>query len=91
MLDLPAESADEDHSAAELKYQRLKVRIHEKLVDSLDLSLLAHVTEQELSVEMKSLAAELVAEEVPKATWFCARDSKRSCSTKSSASARWNR
>ncbi|GDY11011.1 secretion system protein TadA [Planctomycetia bacterium] len=66
MLDLPAESADEDHSAAELKYQRLKVRIHEKLVDSLDLSLLAHVTEQELSVEMKSLAAELVAEEVPK-------------------------
>ena len=66
VLDLPAESADEDHSAAELKYQRLKVRIHEKLVDSLDLSLLAHVTEQELSVEMKSLAAELVAEEVPK-------------------------
>lgn len=66
MLDLPAESADEDHSAAQLKYQRLKVRIHEKLVDSLDLSLLAHVTEQELSVEMKSLAAELVAEEVPK-------------------------
>ncbi len=66
MLDLPAESADEDDSAAELKYQRLKVRIHEKLVDSLDLSLLAHVTEQELSVEMKSLAAELVAEEVPK-------------------------
>lgn len=66
MLDVPAESADEDHSAAELKYQRLKVRIHEKLVDSLDLSLLAHVTEQELSVEMKSLAAELVAEEVPK-------------------------
>lgn len=90
MLDLPAESADEDHSAAELKYQRLKVRIHEKLVDSLDLSLLAHVTEQELSVEMKSLAAELVAEEVPKSNMVL-RDSKRSCSTKSSASARWNR
>ncbi len=70
MVDLPGVSADVDTdsnvAAAELEYQRLKVRIHEKLVDSLDLSLLAHVSEQELSGEVKTLAAELVAEEVPK-------------------------
>ena len=33
------DSADE----SELAFQRLKVRIHERLVDSLDLSMLAHV------------------------------------------------
>ena len=68
MVELPGVSADTDGDvdAAELEYQRLKVRIHEKLVDSLDLSLLAHVSEQELSGEVKTLAAELVAEEVPK-------------------------
>ena len=67
MVDLPGVSADTDRDvdAAELEYQQLKVRIHEKLVDSLDLSLLAHVSEQELSGEVKALAAELVAEEVP--------------------------
>ena len=67
MVDLPGVSADTDRDvyAAELEYQQLKVRIHEKLVDSLDLSLLAHVSEQELSGEVKTLAAELVAEEVP--------------------------
>ena len=68
MVELPGVSADtfEEVDAAELDYQRLKVRIHEKLVDSLDLSLLAHVSEKELSGEVKTLAAELVAEEVPK-------------------------
>ena len=67
MVDLPGVSADTDRDvyAAELEYQQLMVRIHEKLVDSLDLSLLAHVSEQELSGEVKTLAAELVAEEVP--------------------------
>ena len=68
MVELPAVSDDlaAEIDATELDYQRLKVRIHEKLVDSLDLSLLAHVSEQELSGEVKTLAAELVAEEIPK-------------------------
>ncbi len=67
MVDLPGVSVDTDRAVdtAELEYQQLKVRIHEKLVDSLDLSLLAHVSEQELSGEVKALAAELVAEEIP--------------------------
>lgn len=53
---------DED----ELDYQKLKVRIHERLVDSLDLSMLAQVPEEELASEVRALAIELVREEVPK-------------------------
>lgn len=68
MVDLPGIDSDPgvEIDAAELEYQRLKVRIHEKLVDSLDLSLLAHVSEAELSDEVQALSKELIAEEVPK-------------------------
>ena len=68
MVELPGVESDSEVEidAAELEYQRLKVRIHEKLVDSLDLSLLAHVSESELSGEVQVLAKELIAEEVPK-------------------------
>ncbi len=51
---------------AELRFQRLKVAIHEKLVDSLDLSLLAHVAQSELEKEVRAVAEEIVREEAPK-------------------------
>jgi len=47
----------------ELRFQRLKVDVHEKLVDSLDLSMLAHVPAEELNAEVRSVVAELIAEE----------------------------
>lgn len=50
----------DDH---ELEYQRFKVHIHERLVDSLDLSMLAHVPQKELEVEVRQLATEIIAEE----------------------------
>ncbi len=50
---------------AELAFQRAKVRLHERLVDSLDLSLLAHVAQEELAREVRALAAELLPEECP--------------------------
>jgi len=53
---------DED----ELRFQQLKVSVHEKLVDSLDLSLLAHVAQSELEKEVRAVAEEIVREEVPK-------------------------
>lgn len=61
MLDPAQVSGDvDDH---ELQYQRFKVHIHERLVDSLDLSMLAHVPQKELEVEVRQLATELIAEE----------------------------
>lgn len=51
--------------ADELEYQQAKVRLHERLVDTLDLSLLAHVNQQELSQEVRDLARELLPEECP--------------------------
>ena len=50
----------------ELRFQQLKVAIHEKLVDSLDLSLLAHVAQSELEKEVRAVALEIVREEAPK-------------------------
>ncbi len=50
----------------ELRFQQLKVAIHEKLVDSLDLSLLAHVAQSELEKEVRAVASEIVREEAPK-------------------------
>ena len=50
----------------ELRFQQLKVAIHEKLVDSLDLSLLAHVAQSELEKEVREVASEIVREEAPK-------------------------
>ena len=55
-----------DHSGVdpqELEFQRLKVDIHEKLVDSLDLSMLAHVPQQELELEVREIAAEVIVDE----------------------------
>ncbi len=47
----------------ELEFQQLKVDIHEKLVDSLDLSMLAHVPQQELELEVREIAAEVIVDE----------------------------
>lgn len=49
----------------ELAYQQLKVRIHERLVDSLDLSMLAHIPQDELAEEVRVVAAEVISEEEP--------------------------
>lgn len=49
----------------ELTYQRLKVRIHERLVDSLDLSMLAHVAREELTREVRALTQDVLVEEAP--------------------------
>uniref|UniRef100_A0A7C2K152 CpaF family protein n=1 Tax=Schlesneria paludicola TaxID=360056 RepID=A0A7C2K152_9PLAN len=49
----------------ELTYQRLKVRIHERLVDSLDLSMLAHVARDELTREVRALTQDVLVEEAP--------------------------
>ena len=47
----------------ELEFQQLKVDIHEKLVDSLDLSMLAHVPQQELEIEVREIATEVIVDE----------------------------
>ncbi|MHC4876242.1 MAG: CpaF family protein [Planctomycetota bacterium] len=47
----------------ELEFQKLKVDIHEKLVDSLDLSMLAHIPQPELELEVRDVAADVIAEE----------------------------
>lgn len=52
----------------ELKFQRLKVAIHEKLVDSLDLSMLAQVRQDQLEQEVRLVAQEIVKEEAPQLT-----------------------
>ena len=54
-----------DVDPGELAFQQAKVRLHERLVDSLDLSLLAHVAKDELAREVRALAAELLPEECP--------------------------
>ena len=47
----------------ELEFQQLKIRIHERLVDELDLSMLAHVSNDELSREVREISQELLIEE----------------------------
>jgi len=47
---------------SELRYQRLKVTIHENLVESLDLSLLAEVNQNDLTDQFQSVAQELCQE-----------------------------
>ncbi|MDX1969568.1 MAG: CpaF family protein, partial [Planctomycetaceae bacterium] len=64
-LRLAPQDSDSEVDADELAYQQLKVRLHERLVDSLDLSLLAHVAKDELAREVRSLAKELLSEEAP--------------------------
>lgn len=58
LLDSPLSAADsvDEH---ELAFQKLKVSIHEKLVDSLELSMLAEVRQEELEAEVRSIAEEL--------------------------------
>jgi pilus assembly protein CpaF len=46
----------------ELLFQRLKVAIHEELVESLELTMLAQVKEAELSSEVRAVAQELLRE-----------------------------
>lgn len=49
---------------AELHFQKQKVLIHQELVDSLDLSMLAQISEKELSAEVRVVAAEICDEHV---------------------------
>uniref|UniRef100_A0A7C4LI92 CpaF family protein n=1 Tax=Schlesneria paludicola TaxID=360056 RepID=A0A7C4LI92_9PLAN len=65
VLKAPA-SREDEVDESELAFQRLKVRIHERLVDSLDLSLLAHVSKEELAAEVRALTGDLLLEEAPK-------------------------
>lgn len=58
----PAAGLDEE----ELGFQKLKVRLHERLVESLDLSMLAHVPQAELADEVRHVAAEIISEDAPK-------------------------
>lgn len=60
MLDPGTDLGEVDEK--ELQYQQLKVEVHERLVDSLDLSMLAHVPQQELEIEVREIAAEVVGE-----------------------------
>jgi Flp pilus assembly protein, ATPase CpaF len=60
------ETRIDDIDADELSYQQLKVRIHERLVDSLDLSMLAHIPQDELAEEVRVVAADVIAEEEPR-------------------------
>jgi pilus assembly protein CpaF len=55
----------EDIDQRELEFQRIKVAIHEKLVDALDLSMLAHVPQDELADEVRAVAIEIVNEASP--------------------------
>lgn len=55
---------DDSHvDGKELAFQQLKIRIHERLVDELDLSMLAHVSQDELSEEVRQISKELLVEE----------------------------
>tara|TARA_R110002111_G_scaffold261984_1_gene336585 strand:- start:51440 stop:52792 length:1353 start_codon:yes stop_codon:yes gene_type:complete len=49
---------------AELHFQKQKVLIHQELVDSLDLSMLAQISEKELSAEVRVVAMEICDEHV---------------------------
>ncbi len=49
----------------ELRFQQLKVAIHEHLVESLDLSMLANVHQSQLEREVRLVAEDLVSDEAP--------------------------
>ncbi len=53
-----------ENREAELHFQKQKVLIHQELVDSLDLSMLAQISEKELSVEVRAVAIEICDEHV---------------------------
>lgn len=56
------DSVPEHVDRRELLFQRLKVAIHEELVESLELTMLAQVKEAELSNEVRAVAQELLRE-----------------------------
>lgn len=58
------ESFVPENREAELHFQKQKVLIHQELVDSLDLSMLAQISEKELSAEVRSVATEICDEHV---------------------------
>lgn len=60
LTELPADS----RTSPEREYQRLKVRLHEKLVDSLNLALLAELPQEELEREVRLVGEELIDEEL---------------------------
>ena len=62
MLVAPSDEYDEIDES-ELTFQQRKVAIHEKLVDSLDLSMLAHIPQEQLADEVRAVAEEIAAEE----------------------------
>jgi pilus assembly protein CpaF len=59
----PISTGNIDCDETELAFQQCKVRIHERLVDSIDLSMLAHIPQEELVDEVRVVAAEIVREE----------------------------
>jgi pilus assembly protein CpaF len=61
LLVKPGDELD-DVDQRELEFQRIKVEIHEKLVDALDLSMLAHVPQEQLVDEVRAVATEIVDE-----------------------------
>jgi len=54
-----------DLDERELGFQKLKVSIHEKLVDSLDLSMLADIRQEELESEVQAIAGDICKEHAP--------------------------
>jgi pilus assembly protein CpaF len=54
-----------DLDERELGFQKLKVSIHEKLVDSLDLSMLADIRQKELESEVQAIAGDICKEQAP--------------------------
>ena len=65
LLVSPGGDGVDDIDQKELEFQQLKVAAHEKLVDSLDLSMLAHVAQEQLADEVRVVAAEILREEAP--------------------------
>lgn len=59
----PVGSGNIDCDEVELAYQQGKVRVHERLVDSIDLSMLAHIPQEELIDEVRDVAADIIREE----------------------------
>jgi hypothetical protein len=54
--------AEGDIDPAELHFQRLKVALHEALVDALDLSMLADISQSELAGEVHAVATQMCQE-----------------------------
>lgn len=64
LLVVPA-SCEQEIDDDELRFQKRKVMIHEKLVDSLDLSMLARARDHEVQEEVRAVASEICDECAP--------------------------